>query len=222
MGFLIRNTCAEVGEGLHRARVASASCVALAVSGLRLLELGRGAGRGLVGSSEETEVFPEPAAAPVVGAPCHFAARSCFAGNAPSPACSRDAVPATPRGWMIAIRRLRTERREGEGFARTVGTYSVLHNGVQQPGLLGRDGGASRVPATTARPAKAQHRCIAAGPYPFRCPREREVPDDRPRGDGRHPRRRSRSGTPAIGPASSFTRRTATRAPSDASTSPAR
>ena len=112
---------------------------------------------------EETEVFLEPAGAPVAER-AHFAAEA-LAGNAPSPAAA-DAVPP-PQGWMIAIRRLRTEPREGESFARTVGTYSVLHNGVQQPGLSGatveRQG-----PGDNGPTGKAQHRCIAAGSYPLR------------------------------------------------------
>lgn len=110
----------------------------------------------------ETEVFLEPGAAPA-------AERALFAAealdrNAPAPAAAEAGPPV---GWTIAIRRLRTEQREGESFARTVGTYSVLHNGSPQPGLSGatveRQG-----PGDNGPTGKAQHRCIAAGSYPLR------------------------------------------------------
>jgi Protein of unknown function (DUF2778) len=79
------------------------------------------------------------------------------------------ALGASPpsTGWVISIERIRSEERAGEGFARTVGTYAVLHGGVPQPGLSGmtveRQG-----PGDNGPIGKAQHRCIAAGAYPLR------------------------------------------------------
>jgi len=70
------------------------------------------------------------------------------------------------QAWTFLVQRLREERREGEGFNRTVGTYQVLHDGLPVPGLSGmtveRQG-----PGDNGAVGKAQHRCIAAGTYPI-------------------------------------------------------
>lgn len=77
------------------------------------------------------------------------------------------APPAASAGWTLSVQRLREQRRPGEGFARTIGTYTILHNGVPQPRLSGmtveRQG-----PGDNGPIGKAQHRCIAAGAYPLR------------------------------------------------------
>src|SRR5215471_1220813 len=70
------------------------------------------------------------------------------------------------QAWTFLVQRLREERREGEGFNRTIGTYQVLHDGVPVPGLSGttveRQG-----PGDNGIIGKKQHRCIAAGTYPI-------------------------------------------------------
>jgi N-acetylmuramoyl-L-alanine amidase len=73
---------------------------------------------------------------------------------------------ALPSAWTFLVQRLREERREGEGFNRTIGSYQVLHNGVPVPGLSGatveRQG-----PGDNGEIGHAEHRCIAAGDYPI-------------------------------------------------------
>ena len=120
----------------------------------------------------ETEVFQEPIAAPSA---VSLAALALPAAEPPfSTITARDGVaPATieagsqSTGWTISIKRIRSEKREGEGFARTVGTYSILHDGLPQAGLSGmtveRQG-----PGDNGPTGKTQHRCIAAGSYPLR------------------------------------------------------
>jgi hypothetical protein len=75
-------------------------------------------------------------------------------------------LSAGPYAWTFLVQRVRQERREGEGFSRTIGTYHVMHNGVPVPGLSGttveRQG-----PGDNGDVGKAEHRCIAAGSYPI-------------------------------------------------------
>jgi hypothetical protein len=75
-------------------------------------------------------------------------------------------IAATPKTWTFVVQRLREERREGEGFNRTVGTYQVLHDGAPVPGLSGttveRQG-----PGDNGTIGRAEHRCIASGNYPL-------------------------------------------------------
>src|SRR5882672_1312035 len=71
-----------------------------------------------------------------------------------------------PNAWSFFVQRLREERRDGEGFNRTIGTYQVLHNGIPIPGLSGttveRQG-----PGDNGTIGKSEHRCIAAATYPI-------------------------------------------------------
>lgn len=73
---------------------------------------------------------------------------------------------ALPGAWTFLVQRLREERREGEGFNRTIGTYQVLHDGVPVPGLSGttveRQG-----PGDNGEIGRAEHRCIAPRDYPI-------------------------------------------------------
>ena len=114
----------------------------------------------------ETDVFVEPVAAPRAEALISIAEPLLAAQPyASAPAAMRAASPAA--GWAFSVQRLRSERREGEGFARTVGAYSVFHDGAPQPQLSGmtveRQG-----PGDNGLTGKREHRCIAAGSYPVR------------------------------------------------------
>ncbi len=81
------------------------------------------------------------------------------------PAASAGPVVAA-NSWTFRVQRLREEKRPGEGFKRTVGTYQVYHNGVAVEGLSGmtveRQG-----PGDNTMVGKREHRCIAAGSYPL-------------------------------------------------------
>jgi hypothetical protein len=94
---------------------------------------------------------------------------------------------AAPKGWTLAVQRIRSEERAGEGFARTVGTYSVLHDGVPRNALSGmtveRQG-----PGDNGSIGKAQHRCIAAGDYPLRPHASQKYRTTGYASDGSHPR----------------------------------
>src|SRR5438552_1680452 len=78
----------------------------------------------------------------------------------------RAADPA-PADWALGIQRIRSELRPGEGFARTVGTYAVLHDGAAQAALSGMTV-ERQVPGDNGPVGKMKHRCIAAGDYPLR------------------------------------------------------
>jgi Domain of unknown function (DUF1906) len=70
-------------------------------------------------------------------------------------------------GWVMFVRRLREETRAGEGFARTVGCYQILRDGipVEQAGgwTVERQG-----PGNNGEIGHTYHTCIAAGTYPLR------------------------------------------------------
>ena len=94
-------------------------------------------------------------------------------GAGPMAAALAMAAPAGPAapaaaasGWTFKVQRLREEKREGEGFKRTVGTYQVYHQGVAVAGLSGmtveRQG-----PGDNTLVGKREHRCIAAATYPL-------------------------------------------------------
>ena len=67
---------------------------------------------------------------------------------------------------MLRLRRLKTELRPGQGFARTVSTYEVFFNREKLPGLEGmafeRQG-----PGDNGASGRKYHRRIAAGTYPL-------------------------------------------------------
>jgi hypothetical protein len=107
-----------------------------------------------------------------------------------APLVAMDAAPtggAAAGDWTLAVPRIRVDRRIGEGFARTVGTYSILHGGVSQPNLTGmtveRQG-----PGDNGAVGKAEHRCIAAGTYPLRPHSTEKYATTGYVGDGNHPR----------------------------------
>ena len=77
-------------------------------------------------------------------------------------------APSIPQsGWTLLVRRLRTEKRDSEPFARTVGQYQVYVDGAPVADLRGmtveREG-----PGDNGPVGKADHRCIEAGTYPLR------------------------------------------------------
>jgi hypothetical protein len=68
--------------------------------------------------------------------------------------------------WELRVKRLRQEKRKTKGFARTVSSYQVFHNGASVAGLTGlfveRQG-----PGDNTKTGRSQHRRIAAGRYPL-------------------------------------------------------
>jgi len=96
------------------------------------------------------------------------------------------AAPPSP-GWVLSVRRLRSELRAGEGFARTVGSYAVLHDGVVQDTLMGttveRQG-----PGDNGPTGVREHRCIAAGTYPLASHASAKYRTTGYHVDGSHPR----------------------------------
>jgi type VI secretion system (T6SS) effector TldE1-like protein len=120
------------------------------------------------------------AAAPPAPPPA-VAAVAAAAGSLGSPA----ALPSS--GWVLSVRRIRTELRHGEGFARTVGSYAVLHDGVVQDALMGttveRQG-----PGDNSLTGKREHRCIAAGTYPLASHASAKYRTTGYQVDGSHPR----------------------------------
>ena len=96
------------------------------------------------------------AAAPAGVAPSAMAASMAAAG------------PSIPQsGWTLLVRRLRTEKRDGKAFARTVGEYQIYVDGAPVADLRGmtveREG-----PGDNGPVGKADHRCIEGGTYPLR------------------------------------------------------
>lgn len=82
----------------------------------------------------ESDVFIQPTDEPGVA--------SLTIGKGPEfqviSAAGTEAAPsAFAGGWTLAIERVRVEHRRGEGFARTIGSYSVLHDGIEVPNLSG-------------------------------------------------------------------------------------
>jgi hypothetical protein len=75
-------------------------------------------------------------------------------------------VAALPGRWVLYIQHLRSEKRPGKSFARTVGTYQVLHNGSAIGSLSGttveRQG-----PGDNGSSGKKNHNRIEAGTYPI-------------------------------------------------------
>lgn len=94
-------------------------------------------------------------------------------------------IPAT--GWTLLVQRLRTERRTGKNFSRTVGTYQVFRDGQPVSTLKGstveREG-----PGDNGPVGKEDHRCIEAGTYPLRMHDTENYSTDNYETDGEHPR----------------------------------
>ena len=94
-------------------------------------------------------------------------------------------IPAT--GWTLLVRRLRTERRAGKDFSRTVGTYQVYRDGSPVAALAGmsveREG-----PGDNGLVGKEEHRCIEAGVYPLAHHDTGNYSTSRYETDGEHPR----------------------------------
>jgi len=132
----------------------------------------------------DADVFVEPGSEPTL-------ASLTLAQPADGPAANVAAAAvggsAASTSWTLAIQRIRSEMRPGEGFARTVGTYSVLHGGVAQAELSGmtveRQG-----PGDNGPVGKLHHRCIAAGSYPLRPHASAKYRTTHYLGDGGHPR----------------------------------
>jgi hypothetical protein len=132
----------------------------------------------------DTEVFVRPggelALASLVSAKAPAEADALFAATTAG-------ATAASTGWTLAIQRIRSETRAGEGFARTVGTYSVLHDGVAQAALSGMTV-ERQSPGDNGSVGKLQHRCIAAGGYPLRPHASAKYKTIGYASDGNHPR----------------------------------
>jgi hypothetical protein len=75
-------------------------------------------------------------------------------------------MPSLPRGWVLHVKHVRSEKRPGKTFARTVGKYQVFHDGNAVDGLSGtsveRQG-----PGNNGASGKKNHNRIEAGTYPI-------------------------------------------------------
>lgn len=71
-------------------------------------------------------------------------------------------------GWTLLVKRVRREKRAGEARARTVGHYTVLHDGVPVADpLLSGDTVEREGPGDNGYVGKEERRCIEAGTYPI-------------------------------------------------------
>ena len=95
--------------------------------------------------------------------------------------------PAGASEWILRVQRLREEKRAGEGFRRTVGTYQVYHDDLAVAGLSGmtveRQG-----PGNNGQTGRREHRCIAAGSYPLNSHATEKYRTTGYRASGTHPR----------------------------------
>jgi hypothetical protein len=127
------------------------------------------------------------AAAAAEAVPLAAAPFAMDAGAAASAASSGAPAALPTSGWVLSVRRVRTELRTGEGFARTVGAYAVLHDGVVQDTLMGttveRQG-----PGDNGPTGVREHRCIAAGTYPLASHASAKYVTTGYQTDGNHPR----------------------------------
>jgi uncharacterized protein DUF5675 len=75
-------------------------------------------------------------------------------------------MPIENKGWEIQIKRTSQARRKGTGFARTISSYQVFHDGKEVDGLSGnfveRQG-----PGDNSETGVDNHRRIAPGRYPL-------------------------------------------------------
>jgi hypothetical protein len=132
----------------------------------------------------DTDVFVQPSSEPT---PALLTLASTSGAPVADFAAMATGGSTASKGWTLTIQRVRSEMRAGEGFARTVGTYSVLRDGVAQAALSGmtveRQG-----PGDNGSLGKQNHRCIAAGSYPLRAHASAKYKTTGYASDGNHPR----------------------------------
>lgn len=94
-------------------------------------------------------------------------------------------IPA--HGWTLLVERFRLERRAGKRFSRTIGRYTVFHDGQPVAALSGftveREG-----PGDNGPVGKTDHRCIEAGTYPVAMHDTENYSTTDYESDGDHPR----------------------------------
>ena len=103
-----------------------------------------------------------------------------------APLAAAVAAAAIPAGWVLHVKRLRQERRAGEGFDRTVGAYTVFHDRTQTAivgNTVERQG-----PGNNGLAGKASHTCIKSGTYPLTMHASAKYATRHFEVDGRHPR----------------------------------